>query len=543
MNLETGGELVVRALEKLGVEYVFGIPGVHNLGIYDSLMDSPIREITARHEQGAGFMASGYARVSGKPGVALVITGPGLTNIITAMGQAFHDSVPMLVISSQKETSALPYRSGYLHELKNSTILASSVSKESRLVDNTSMIERAIFEAWNISLSGRPGPVHLEIPVDILTGRGPVPATAEPFHFASLLMDDSLIGLANRRIGSSPFPVILAGGGAVGASEEITALAERISAPVVQTCAGKGVVSERHPLCIGSRIHFPPVRTYLERCDLVIALGTEFSPTDFWRRSIKLGKDLISVNTDTAAFYNQHVCSISIEGDVKRIIRAFLERGVSSLACADERRKDVHVLLGKCSDILEDVTGMGKELSSMLSLLHTIRAVLPPNGLLCTDMTSPAYVGISEFPVSLPLSFLHPVGFGSLGAALPTAIGSKMAMPERAVCVLAGDGGFQFSLPELAVAAELGSSLPVIIWNDCCYGEIRRNQERRHPGRTIAVDQKCINFDALAGVYGIGGKRITDMAQLPDVLNKAFSACVPTVVDIKVKECFERHVG
>jgi thiamine pyrophosphate-dependent acetolactate synthase large subunit-like protein len=163
---------------------------------------------------------------------------------------------------------------------------------------------------------------------------------------------------------------------------------------------------------------------------------------------------------------------------------------------------------------------------------------MPEDGLLWADMTGPAYVGISEYPVFHPRSFLHPVGFGTLGVALPAAIGSKIGSPEKAVCALAGDGGFQFTLPEIAVAADLGLTIPIVLWNDCGYGEIRRNQNIRHPGQTIAVDHKCTDYAALSEVYGIKGEKITSMEGLSKALKLALHRSGPTILDVRVKECF-----
>lgn len=536
MELRKGGELVVQTLEKLGVDHIFGIPGIHNLDIYDYLMNSSITNIASRHEQGAGFMADGYARISGKPGVALVITGPGLTNIITAMGQAYHDSIPMLVISSQIETSALHYRSGYLHELKNSTQLVSSVSKESRRIEDHSMIEGAISQAYHLALSGRPGPVHVEIPLDILGSEQRVSRSNAFQGQKEPVLSPGFIRETVQKIMGSKAPVILAGGGAVNSGREITRMAEKLSAPVLMTCAGKGVVSEDHPLSLGSRMHFPVVQKYLEQSDLVIALGTEFSPTDFWKRNIQMGKELICVNLDPASFYNQRTCNIGIEGDVTAVVQALLDSGLDNRGDRHRVMEDVSELKEKCTLSLEEVTGMGMELPSMISALGVIRECLPDDGTLWTDMTSPAYVGISEFSSPMARSFLHPVGFGTLGMALPAAIGSKTACPEKAVCVLAGDGGFQFTLPELAVAAELGISLPVIVWNDCGYGEIRRNQISRHPDRTIAVDHKGLDYTALAKAYGIKGETVYSLDDLSSVLARAFWERGPTLIEIKVEE-------
>lgn len=531
-----GGELVVRTLEKLGVDVIFGIPGIHNLDIYDSLAESSIRHVGARHEQGSGFMALGYARMSGKPGVALTITGPGLTNIITAMGQAFHDSVPMLVISSQIETSALNCRSGYLHELRNSTILASSVAKESRIIRSHQDIPLSIMQAYHLAISGRPGPVHLEIPLDILGESSPVVLTDLQYPQASAYPHKDEIGRAVQLISSSSSPIMIVGGGARKASEEVTGLSDFLKAPVVQTCAGKGVMDEGHPLCLGSRLHFPPVQQCIEKSDLVIAVGTEFSPTDFWKRTLNIRGSLLVINEDPSSFFNQLSADLGIRGDAGIVLRSILDLLQGTEIINTNPADMIRTVIEESRAVIGQVTGTGGELPGLLRAVTTLREHIPPEGTLWADMTTLSYIAISEFPVSSPGLFEHPVGFGTLGAALPAAIGSVMADPRKEVCLLAGDGGFQFTLPELAVAAELQHSLPIMIWNDKGYGEIRRNQKARKSSRNFAVDHRSLDYLSLGKCYGIHAVTVSSLEALSTALREAWKRNSPMLIEMIAEE-------
>lgn len=538
MNKVTGGTIVVKALEDLNVDTVFGIPGIHNLDIYDALIHSSIKHVTAKHEQGIGYMADGYARVTGKPGIALVITGPGLTNIITAMGQAYHDSIPMVVISSQLPTWALNQRIGFLHELKNSTILTQSVAKESRTVMSLENIDLYIKEAYQLALSGRPGPVHVEIPMDILHG---YTDRAEIINFKGEdlaksnfpLIDKALLDLAVNEINKANFPLIIVGGGGWQAGEKILELAEKISAPVIQTAAGKGIVDEGHPLCLGTRIHFPVVREFLKTTDLVIAIGTEISPTDLWEQPLNIGGKLIQIDIDAANFNRNYRADIGLKGDALEVLAFLLDKVKTNEETNPNVLKKIADLKKTTTIKLPETTGVYEGVEFIKEMLAAIRSSLPADGILFTDMTTPAYIGLSEYPCRQPKTYIHPVGFGTLGFALPAAIGAKIAKSHTKVCVLAGDGGFQFTLPELAVACQENISLPIIIWNDGGFGEIRRHQEKRHPGQKIAVNHKNPDFIKLAEAYGLKGVIVSSPPEMKNVLKEAFLLNEPVIIEVK----------
>ena len=534
MKKHHGANIVINTLEALGVEMLFGIPGIHNLDIYDALLYSSIRHITARHEQGAGFMADGYARSTGKTGVALVITGPGLTNIMTPMGQAFHDSIPLVVISSQIPSTFLGQRSGFLHELQNSTIMARSVAKESRCIMSTADIERYLFDAFHLAQSGRPGPVHVEIPMDVLQQKVPAfqgvtqqpPLAFQPEPEDSLSEAVQILKHAGR-------PVFILGGGASQAGKALTRLAECLGAIILETCAGKGSVDERHPLCLGARLHFPKVRDILKNADVVLVVGTELSPTDFWEMPFKTDGTIIQVDIDPANFPRNGRADLGISGDASHVANQLLQDLEHHQAPLEDVKRTVITIKQDTRRRAAAITGMGtEEYPLMMDILLAIRDMLPEDGILSVDMTGAAYVGLSEFPAYCPRSFLHPVGFGTLGFALPAAIGAKLASPEHVVVVLTGDGGFQFTSPELAVACQEQLAIPIILWNNQGFGEIRRYEERRHPGQRIAVDLQNPDFLKLAEAYNIAGIPVTNASEFRDAFAQALSASQPVIIEI-----------
>lgn len=532
MNKKNGGRLVVEALEETGVDLVFGIPGIHTIDIYAALLNSSIRHVTARHEQGAGFMADGYARMTGRPGVALVITGPGLTNILTPMAQAFHDSSPMVVISSQLPLDSLEQGRGYLHELRTSTLVAGAAAKKSLRVTRVEDIPGYIAHAFDLAVSGRPGPVHVEVPLDLLSAVVEMDPRVNQDKATPLFSGEDDLDRAVELLKAARRPVIILGGGARNAGRELLTLAERLAAPVVQTVAGKGIVDERHPHCLGTRLHFPGVREYLKEADVVLAVGTQLGPTDLWFEPLELGGPLIQVDTDPSIFWRNVLTAVGIQADALQAVSALLDRLPESRS-SETAEAVVSKLLEKSNGELSVLPGRGPEVPFMLEVLSGLRRGLPEKGVLMADMTGPAYVGLSEFPAYGARTFHHPVGYGTLGWALPAAIGAKLSCPEAPICVLAGDGGFQFSLPELAVACQEELTLPIVLFNDGGFGEIRRTEDAITPGGRIAVDHWNPDFMDLAGSYRIAGRRLRTGDELAEALKEAFGRSKPSIIEIQ----------
>ncbi|MFO7731758.1 MAG: thiamine pyrophosphate-binding protein [Spirochaetia bacterium] len=561
----TGAAEVVHSLEKLEAPCIFGIPGIHNLDIYDYLIPSKLRHVTSRNESGAGFMALGLGRVTGRAGIALVITGPGLTNIMTPMAEAYHDCIPMLVISSQIPSALIDGHSRFLHELENSTGITASVSKAAWRVEQAEKIQSTISAAYELATSGCPGPVHVEIPLDILQSQltgdksdsngdsarlegSSVCSVQEVAAGDATAQDENLIHSAAEKISRSPRLALICGGGAVEGAAEVQKLQELTGAVIVTTAAGKGIVPEDNPLSLGTRLHFSATAQLLESMDLVIAVGTQLSATDLWDSQLDIDHKLLLINLEERILQRFPHAAGSIHADAAAVLRGIntrLEQLNMQVRERDSMAGEVRAALKHSQRELGAVTGISKgELFRILHLLEELQAALPPEGVCVTDMTTPAYAALSEWKVDQPGKFLHPVGFGALGYGLPAGIGIKAGKPEFPVVVLAGDGGFQFTLQELAVATEQRQGLPIIIWNNRGYGEIRKTEELRHPGERIAVDLAPPNLELLSAAYG-ADYRSFDSSDLGNAFRQtvqlAFEQNKPTIIEI-VEENIEAEI-
>jgi thiamine pyrophosphate-dependent acetolactate synthase large subunit-like protein len=369
--------------------------------------------------------------------------------------------------------------------------------------------------------------------MDILAGNCPGNESPSAGNSGSTLppLPEKALAHAADLLDHASFPVIIAGGGAWKAWETITKLAEKSGAMVVESCAGKGIVDERNPLCIGARSHFPCVREYLGSSDLILAFGTELSPTDLWEKPLPKNGTLVQVDLDRANFPRNGAADIGIIADAGQAALALLEMVSQNPDRRERAAETAAILRSRSLEELQSVTGMGSDLETMSAICAALREAIPEEGVLFADMTGPAYAAISEYPAWSPKTFLHPVGFGTLGLALPAAIGAAAAKPGKPVCVLAGDGGFQFTLPELAVAVQESLPIPIVIWNDGGFGEIRRNEDARHPGVFIAVDNTPPDFELLASAYGAGYARPEDPGSLALAVKNAFSAAGPTIIE------------
>ena len=325
---------------------------------------------------------------------------------------------------------------------------------------------------------------------------------------------------------------VIVGGGAVDAKVEVRELVEKISAPTVQTCAGKGVVSDKSDLSFGARIHFENVRQYIEESEIVIALGTQLAPTDLWENPLNLTGKLIQVDVTNDAFYRNVPADLGIKGDCKEVIKEILP--------LLEKKNKINV--EKLDNIKLDainsgpsVTGNEETFEMAVEVLNVFRDVLKDDETLIADMTTPAYIAISEYETYDSRSFFHPIGFGTLGYSLPAAIGAKLAKPKKNLIALIGDGGFQFTMQELVVACEQKLSIPIVVWNNDGYGEIKRNEAAMGFDDFIAVDNQNPDFMKLADAYGIEGFMPVNKDELKEFLLKSFKEEKPTLIEINTK--------
>lgn len=527
MPMMKGGQAVVEALIHEGVEVIFGIPGVHTLEIYDALYDRPqLRHIVARHEQGAAFMADGYARASGKVGVVVAITGPGVTNASTGLGQAYADGSPLLIISS--DVDSRQKGQGSLHELKDQFGMLSAITLWGARVTHVAEIPRLIHQAMQRIWSGWPGPVHVEIPIDILSAEEEVelveaarpadnPAKPEDVARAVRLLDD-----AER-------PLIYAGWGVTvaKANAELLQLAERLQAPVLTSPIGKGAIPDDHPLSLAiAWREGGALAQVVERADVALAVGTRLGAMETRGGSLPLPKRLIHITPDPGNTGHPYPVEVGLVGHPRAVLQQLL----------DHLRPGARP--SRAAEVAAVRTEAGRALMErspeMWRLLSDLRAAMGRDAILCMDMTIPAYWASSYFPVYEPRTFLNPYNFMALGFGLPAGIGAKIACPDRPVVVMCGDGGFMFSAQELATAVKYNLAIVVVLFNNDCYGAIRRHQERRYNGRVIDADLVNPDFCQFAASFGIKAQRLSSPGDLGPALREALRAQELRLIEVPI---------
>ncbi|MFG2332396.1 thiamine pyrophosphate-binding protein [Streptomyces sp. NPDC048604] len=530
----TGGEAVVRALAAHGVTDAFGIPGTHNLEIYRHLPAYGIRHVTPRHEQGAGCAADAYARVSGRPGVAITTTGPALLNIAAAVGQAYSDSVPLLVVSPGMPLRHPRQSTGLLHEMRSQTEALRGVAAFSHRVSSVAEIGAAVARAFTLFRTGRPRPAHLEVPLDLLESMEPAGPVRLAPPAAPQAADATAVRQAADALRAARRPVLVLGGGARAAAAECLALAETLGAPVVTTANGKGTVDERHPLALGVSLHSPAVQKWLAERDTILAVGTELAESDTWTPLPPLAGMLIRVDVDPAQMYAGLPADVPLTGDATAVLRAVLEATASDArahAALDGVPSHAAALDAAALRAARDDETRARD-ARWVPYLRALREVLAEDAVVTSDSAQCCYYGaLPHLPLGPQGRYLHPTGFGTLGYALPAAIGAKTAYPQRQVVALSGDGGLQFSVQELATAAGLGAPLPVVVFDNGGYGEIRDEMAARGDTPT-AVAQPPVDLPALARAYGGHGTIARTPAQLARAVAEALTTPGPTIVTV-----------
>jgi len=522
---KTCGEVLVEMLESYGIEIVFGIPGVHTVELYRGLPKTRLRHITPRHEQGAGFMADGYARATGKPAACFIISGPGMTNIVTAMAQAYSDSVPMLVISSVNNSHELALGQGRLHELPSQRQLVAGVCVFSHTVARPNELDGVLARAFTVFDSARPGPVHIELPLDVITAAATtdkLPIISTGYRHAP---SEMAIAAASKLLQNAANPFIVLGGGTQDASQEARALVDRSGIRTVLTINAKGVLPPAHPLNLGSRLSQRPVLQALQSADVVLAIGTELSETDtlLFDDQLRVQGQVIRVDIEPEQLTRNVLPSISICADAGLTMKALCE---AMQACKPFAHEAEVASLRQAADSL--APDAYRKHGQFLELI----AKVLPEVIVVGDSTQPVYGGNLFYEAASPRSYFNSsTGYGTLGYGLPAALGAKLALPQRHVVSLIGDGGLQFTLNELATAVELNLAVPILVWNNNGYGEIKKYMlERDIP--PIGVDIYTPDFVAIARGFGCAAIKISSKVEFIEALQSAASASTPTLIDV-----------
>lgn len=523
---QTGGAAVVAALTDHGVDTVFGIPGTHNLEVYRHLGAAGIRHVAPRHEQGAGYAADGYARVTGKPGVVLTTTGPGLTNVSTAAATAYADSIPVLVVSPGVPLGLEGADVGWLHEVKDQSGHMDRLLERSVRVGSADEAYQAIdetFARWRVE---RPRPVHVEVPVDVLDGDWSGERSSRKVSALPPFASGTAMRAARDALGRAGRPVALFGGGTRRASAEARRLVEAYDMPVVTTVNGKGVVPEDHPLSVGASLRLPAACDAIEDADVVLVVGSELGDSDLWGRELRPRGTVIRADIDERQLHKNVPADITLHGDAGDTLDLLVDPSEEPRRGRDGAQR--------AAAIRATIAEQARDGEKWRGVNEILAAELPADAVVAGDSAQVSYYGTVHFwPARRPGQFLYPTGYATLGYGLPAAIGAKTAAPERVAAVLTGDGGFLFTANELATAAELGLSIPVVVMNNHGYAEIREEMDQRGIART-AVDFDVVDFPALGRAYGGAGVRLSGPDELPGVLQKALSTSAPTVIEVPV---------
>ena len=524
--MKTVGERMVEGLAARGVTVIFGIPGVHTVEMYRGLSGSPIRHVTARHEQGCAFMADGYARASGKPGVALVITGPGITNALTAMAQSREDSVPVLVISGVNRRDSLGKGMGRLHELPDQQALVRALCP-SRQITDPGQVGAVLDWAFATMATGRPGPVHIEVPTDVMPL--PCPALAAPAALparpmaltADLAQAAALLNAARR-------PVILAGGGARGLDTALRALAERLDAPLVQTVNARGLLYD-HPLGVPASPSLPAVRDLIAGADQVLVLGSELGLTDY---------DMYATGTMPALdrMIRVDLCADQLARHPARLTLCadageFVAEVLPLLAALDsDGAQRAGTTRARARADLGDLYAPSP---GQLQMVEAIRTALPAC-VIVGDSTQPVYAANLFYDHDRPGGWFNAAtGYGALGFAPGAAVGAALALPGVPVICLIGDGGLQFSPGELRTAVDENLPITFVVWNNAAFMEIAEAMRGANT-EVIGCTPSPLRMEPFAAACDLP---FTSIPEEPEVLTWALSqACEgPRMIEIRVK--------
>lgn len=531
MGQMTGAQAVVEVLRHEGVRVVFGLPGVQIMGIYDAFYgQNDIRLITVRHEQTAAYMADGYARVTGRPGVGLVVPGPGLQNASAALGTAYACSSPVLVLAGQVESSMLGQDKGALHEINDQLETVRPITKWCQRVLKVEEIPGAIQEAMRQMQTGRPRPTVVEIPPDVLaTSAEFTPGAPEPL--APTPPDREPLQRAAELLSAAKKPLIWAGGGVIlaDASPELRALAEALGAPVATTAQGKGAIPEDHPLALGVGYsgHGAPALA-APRADVVLAVGTRLTGQMRGPTAIRQPQRLIHLDVDASVIGKNYPAEVSVVGHAKAALAMLVEM-VRARQSPGERwsRPELEAIRREAAAWVREHAPLQCEIISQL------QQVLPDEAIVVSGITNVGYWSHFALRVRRPRAYFTASYYATLGFEFPTALGAKVAAPDRPVISLSGDGGFMYAMPELATAVQHGIDVVAIVFADAAFGASKHDQLTRYRGRVIGTEIHNPNFVQVAEAFGAKGIK-ADPDGVGKALHEAITAHRPTVIEVPI---------
>jgi acetolactate synthase-1/2/3 large subunit len=521
----TGGQALARQLVAEGVTDIFGLPGDQIMHALDGIYDEPrLRWITTRHEQGTTYMADGYARTSGRPGVAFVVPGVGVYNAGAGLATAYAASSPVVLIAGQVNRQGIGKSLGLLHELHDQLDVVRPITAWQRRSLTAGEIPATVHEAFARVRRGRRRPVEVEFPpeafsesanVELIPAASEVRETADPEQIASAA---AILDGAKR-------PLIWAGGGVVlgDASAQLTALAEFLQAGVVTTRQGKGAIDDRHPLSIGTMWVNRRLRPVLDDADVILAVGTHFAGS-----GVGSDKQVVHVDVDEAEIGRQHPNSFPVIGDAASTLEALLDE---LRKIGDPRPDRTIETRRQRSDVENQLRSIGPQ----ARYVELLRQAIPQNGVLVPCTTTVGYMCHMHYAVYEPRTYVSTSYMGTLGSAFPTALGAKVGRPDRPVVCVSGDGGFLFAATELATAMQYGINTVTIVFNDNAYGNSNRDQRERFDGREIGTELRNPDFALFAAAFGADGVKLRDAEHLAAALPEAIDNNRPTVIEVPME--------
>jgi 5-guanidino-2-oxopentanoate decarboxylase len=523
----TCGEAVMKLLAAYEVDTVFGMAGTMTVPLYGGIPHAGIRHVQCRNEQGASLMADGYARATGKPGVCTIIAGPGVTNAATGIAQAYCDSQPMLVLSGACATLSQGKGWGAIHELADQAAVTAGFTAFSAMVRYPEEMPELIARAYAVFRGTRPRPVHLSLPRDVLPE--PVEQEWKTRRAPSLPMPDpSAIEEAANRLAQAKCPLILVGGGAVGSRIALTAIAERIGAPVLSTNAGKGILPESHSLSLGCSIVQEASQQALADADVVLLVGSQVAAGDHFLSKLEISGDIIRIDIDPTELTSMYSAAVPIQADARAALLA-LSSALANRKPAAQRPQGESRVRDILARNAAKMTDLEKQHARVWKIL---RSVLPTDAIVMGDATQIVYTGSFAMPMDTERCWYYSGTYCALGVALPMAIGAKIGAPQRPVVAVAGDGGFMFTVNELATAVEERLALPVIVWNNDALNAIVEQMDRQQVPR-IGVEPKSPDFLRLAQSLGCHAARATSAEHLAQSVRDALVADRPTLIEVR----------
>jgi acetolactate synthase-1/2/3 large subunit len=521
----SGGSAIVQSLLKHGVDTVFGLPGAQIYGLFDALYNaSEIRVIGARHEQATAYMAFGYAKSTGRVGTYAVVPGPGVLNTTAALCTAYACNTPVLCITGQVPSDQLGKGRGQLHELPDQLATMRTLTKWAARIEHPADAPRLVAEAFRQLKSGRPGPVELEMCWDTMDMEAEIEMPVASRAEAPIQPDPELIHRAAKVLAEAKKPMIIVGGGALDAGNEILELAEFLQAPVVSFRSGRGIVGDDHELgltiIVGNKL-WPET-------DVLLGIGTRLAvPYSLWRYTPK-GLKVLRIDIDPVEMRRLKP-DVGIVADSKIALKELIKSVQRHGGVRPSRREEILEAKGKAAREIQD-------LKPQMAYLEVIRRVLPKEGFFVEEVSQIGFASWFGFPVYKPRTYVTCGYQGTLGFGFPTALGVKIANPEKPVISVAGDGGFMFAVQELATAVQYKIGVVTVLFNNHSYGNVRRDQEERYHGHVIASDLVNPDFMMLAESFGVSGYRARNPGDLKRMLEEALGKGTPCLIEVLVEK-------